>query len=156
MIDGTAGNEGNEGRAVSPFLAADGFGSIGPGECPSIHALALPGHLGLSPDFDDYADGDYEVERVELDYVVDAFGYNDDIVQFVAPEFATVSTRGELRRRLRQGVSHIVVTQHLDLINAQTEPDLPKEFEALNNAVGRVKNTTLSIVVRPLYVQMCL
>ena len=138
----------NSASVPTRFVAADGFGAIGPGECPSIHAQAMPGHFGVSPDFDDHADGDYEEERVPLDEVFDAFGYEEGFLQFIPREFAAVSDGRQLQRALQDGVNHIVVTQHLDLIDTRTVPDLPEEFLGLDSAVGRVLNTTLSIVVR--------
>lgn len=135
-------------------MANDGFGGIGPAECPSIHALSSPGGFDLPADFT-YDDGsDYEEEDVAEEDVSDGYAFEDRSLEFEMrlfqpPAFAAVSTPGELRRALRRGVNHIVLIQHMDLIDAKTEPDLPRQMEALDNAVGRVLNTTLSIVVRP-------
>ena len=129
------------------FVATDGFGAIGPAECPSIHAQGLRGHSDVSPDYIDYVNGDYDYERVPQDNVFDGFGYEEGFLQFIPPAFAAVSNGRELQRALRDGASHIVVTQHLDLIDTRTVPDLPEEKLSLDHAVGRVKNTTLSIVV---------
>ena len=134
-------------------LAAEGLGLVGPAECPSIHASTLPGHFSISPD---YADGDYEVETVEVGYVVNAFGYSDDIdiVPFAAPEFATVSDSRGLQRELQVGTTHIMVTQHMDLTQVSL-PDLPTQFLTLDDPAVRVLNTTLSIAVRSSYLWLC-
>lgn len=143
---GNEGNEGNEGNLVSRFVGAGAFGSIGAGDCPSIHAATWPGHFDL-PDSNEYAGGDYTEEDVNPEDVLDAFGYDEGILASIPPEFAAVSTPDEFQAALRAGVNHIVLKAHLDMIDSTPEPDLQR-VEALDGAIGRVLNTTLSIMVR--------
>lgn len=112
----------------------------------------------LPADFAYDDEGDYEEEVVAEGDLSDGYAFEDRSTQFESlllrpPVFAAVSTPEELRKALQAGVNHIVVIKHMDLINARTEPDLPRQMEALDNAVGRVLNTTLSIVVRPLHIR---
>jgi len=112
----------------------------------------------LPADFAYDDEGDYEEEVVAEGDLSDGYAFEDRSTQFESlllrpPVFAAVSTPEELRKALQAGVNHILVIKHMDLINARPEPDLPRQMEALDNAVGRVLNTTLSIVVRPLHIR---
>lgn len=139
----------NAAATPSRFVVSQGLGSIGPAECPSIHAQATPGSFDLPQEFAYYDDGDYDEEEVPEDNVFDAFPFEEPDPSIPRTTlFASVSTPEEFQTALREGVIHIVVTQHLDMVDSETEPDLQPPIEALNNAVGRLSNTTLSIVVR--------
>lgn len=48
------------------------------------------------------------------------------------------------------GVKHILITEHLDMTDSQTEPDLDEKVQGLDRAIGRVRETTRSIGVRSL------
>lgn len=61
--------------------------------------------------------------------------------------FAAVATAEELQEALVRGTNHILITAHLDATDVEPVEDLEMR-EALNSAVGRVQNTTLSISVR--------
>eukprot|EP00892_Ulva_mutabilis_P000479 jgi/Ulvmu1/10431/UM062_0027.1 len=135
------GNEGNEGG--SRFLSRVD-GAISSGDCPSIHAASWPGHFDLPGDVVEFSAGDYTEADVDDEDVLDAFMYEEGVTTTIAPEFAVVDTPDEFQDALRAGVNHIVLTAHLDMVDSQPEPDLEGE-EALDGAIGRVLNTTLSI-----------
>lgn len=148
--DGNEGDEGDEGIASSTrFIGNNGETSVGPGQCPSIHAQTWPGHRQdyMAPDSGAYVFGDYAERDVRDEYILDDFGYGEDLLTSIPPEFSAVSTPEQLRRALRAGVNHIVVTQHMDAVDARAERDFRPHTAALNSALGRVKTTTLTIKV---------
>ena len=61
--------------------------------------------------------------------------------------FVSVRTPKEFQAALEAGVRHIVLTAHLDMRQSPSPPRI-KGKESLNNAVGRLEDTTVSIVVR--------
>lgn len=112
-------------------------GAIGAADCPSLLALGRPGRFMIDDGQVNYAQS-YDLEEGEEGQ----YDYDE-----YEPEFAAVGTPDELQDALRAGTNHIVITAHLDMTASTPEPDLNK-LEALNSAIGRVSNTTLSIVVR--------
>lgn len=142
---------------------------IGTAQCPNLHASARPaGPLDLPPGAE-YLDGygyEYGSENLEFpgqdvvvveedeEYIVvegpsvEVLGPDEFFEpENVAPEFRAVATPRELQLALRDGTYHILITAHLDMTGVTPEMDL-QQLEALDNAVGRVLNTTLTITVR--------
>ena len=118
---------------------------IGSAQCPTLHASSWPGHFDLPYDTADY-EVDYYYEPEDAggeDLLLDYFTYDD-----YTPQFRAVATPDELQEALQAGTKHILILAHLDMTSSTPEPDLPEEVEALNNAIGRVSTTTLSIAVR--------
>lgn len=87
----------------------------------------------------DYTDVLFDEKDVELRIIPDPIGG-------VRP-FRAVATAEELQEAMRRGTNHILITAHLDATEVTPERDLEMR-EVLDNAVGRVLNTTLSISVR--------
>ena len=58
--------------------------------------------------------------------------------------FANVGTPMEFQAALKAGVRHIVLTAHLDMRQSPSPPSIQGK-ESLNNVVGRVEDTTVSI-----------
>lgn len=99
------------------------------------------GNEGFDPDYSENAD---ELEYSGVDYDGPTYAYYDagpdDFIQ-------TVRTPKAFQAALKAGVRHIVIAAHLDMRKSPSPPKI-KGRESLNNAVGRLKDTTVSIVVR--------
>lgn len=140
-------------RAAEDVFADTAFEDSGivRGRCPILPSAAEPGHfeeLLAESELDeepDYTESDYEYNIV-LDGNSYQY-YGDGDYEIRPPEFVAVATPAEFQAALRVGAFHILVKEHLDMTDAPTEPDLIG-LEGLNSAVGRVLNTTRSIVVR--------
>lgn len=138
-------------RAAEDVFADTAFEDSGivRGRCPILPSAAEPGHfeeLLAESELDeepDYTESDYEYNIV-LDGNSYQY-YGDGDYEIRPPEFVAVATPAEFQAALRVGAFHILVKEHLDMTDAPTEPDLIG-LEGLNSAVGRVLNTTRSIV----------
>lgn len=124
------------------------------GRCPILPGASEPGHFqDLLAEAEEDDDQDYTVSlSAESDIVVldGSYDYYSDVeFDILPPAFAVVRTPAEFQAALRVGAFHILVKEHLDMTDSPTEPDLVG-LEGLNSAVGRVLNTTRSIVVRAL------
>ena len=60
--------------------------------------------------------------------------------------FAEVATAEAFQVALENGVEHILLTAHLDMLSSPFAPDVVG-VEALNKAIGRVLDSTKSIAV---------
>eukprot|EP00892_Ulva_mutabilis_P000458 jgi/Ulvmu1/10412/UM062_0007.1 len=105
-------------RLSSRFLATGDDSLVDINQCPSVHAGSWPGHYDLPSDAD-YYDGDYTTVDVSDTDVSAAFELGE---------------LGELT----------VPLTHLDMVDSTPVRDL-RNREALNNAVGRVDESTISI-----------
>lgn len=132
----------------TPLSIADSV--IGSAQCPAIHAVGWPGHFDEPPNTEEYS-GDYYLSPGETPGeapweadVLDYFTYED-----YTPQFVAVATPDEFQEALRVGAKHILIENHLNMTASTPVPDKPREVEALDNAIGRLSNTTLTIVVLP-------
>lgn len=107
----------------------------------------LPVDDPLDPDgvADDYSEPVEEFEVPDRYIYESNYDYAGEDLDH--PEFAEVATPEDFQEALGAGAQHILITAHLDMRQSPYAPDLDG-VEALNKAVGRVQNTTLSIVVR--------
>lgn len=59
-----------------------------------------------------------------------------------------VDSPGMFQDAMHNGIRHILLTEHLDMTESPTEPDLDAETQGLDMAIGRLRETTRSIGVR--------
>lgn len=75
------------------------------------------------------------------------------------PRFLDVATPGKFQDAIRAGIQHILITEHMNMTASPTENDMDNPVQALNGAIGRVKETTKSIGVSlllPVEIVACL
>lgn len=117
---------------------------IGNSACPNLFTAEL-----LEAEQGIVADGDVVEGPAEAEALTDDKGGGGSLPDvYVPPLFWAVSTPEELQDALQAGPTHILITAHLDMTTVPGLPDEPQKNATLNNAVGRLSNTTFSIAVR--------